>query len=546
MVALFTPPVLQAVDVNGEPYSGAKLYFYQTGTTTLITVYQNSALTTPHTNPVVADASGQFAPIYVSSTEFKIVLTTSADVTIRTVDPVLMNMTDAASQLTDLGIPQTASTFLQRNAGNTAFEAKTVEQVRTAINPAEYHIVDYGGAAANTKAQNKTALQSAIAACNTGGGGTVVVPPYIDYGLKIADRSTYPDFSAVTAIGMKIWDESFSTESYPSPAKQGWHTRIWMNTPQTSPSGQHDGNGFRVLGDWHPYLWVDTNPEVIALGSRPSTYNYRTSLYFSLRGKAIYQMQMGNKSGDFSDNELLGMNWLAYNTDGTVRYSLMSFSYDQGLMAYGVATTLPSSNHHFRMQNPSYSTGMFESTTTSCRVFLRNSNGSAQDIEIQNDSRSFKITYTGVGDAFTIDTARNGQFNANLNVVGALSKGSGTFDIAHPDPAKAETHRLRHSFVESPTRGDNIYRFTVTVDGEATIDLPDYWPHLNENPQVWVNALEGFGRGYGKVDVDGKKLAVFADMPGTYNVLLIGTRCDEVAKTNFDPLGVEYEVATEA
>lgn len=545
MVALFTPPVLQAVDVNGEPYSGAKLYFYQTGTTTLITVYQDSGLATPHANPVVADASGQFAPIYVSSTSFKIVLTTSADVTIRTVDPVLMNMTDAASQLTDLGIPQTASTFLQRNAGNTAFEAKTVQQVRTTVIPGEYHIVDYGGAAANTKAQNKTALQDAIAACNTGGGGTVVVPPYIDYGLNITDRATYPDFSAVTK-DMKVWDESFSTASYTSAgAKQGWHTRVWMHTPQTSPSGQHDGNGFRVLGDWHPYLWVDTNPEVIAVGSRPAGYNYRTSLYFALRGKAVYQMQMGNGEGDLSDEALKGLNWIAYNEDGTFRHAILSFSYEAGTLGYGVSTSAPSANHHFRMQNPGFFTGMFESTTTSCRVALRNSNGSAQDIEIQNDSRSFKITYGGVGDAMTIDTARNGQFNANLNVVGALSKGSGTFDIAHPDPAKTETHRLRHSFVESPTRGDNIYRFTVTVDGEATIDLPDYWPHLNENPQIWVNAAEGFGRAYGKIAEDYLSMRVFADTPGTYNVLLIGTRCDEVAKTNFDPLGVEYEVVAE-
>lgn len=87
MAVLFSP-YLQAVDANGAPLSGAKLFFYRTGTTTEITTYQDSAETTPHTNPVVADASGVFAPIYIAyASNFKTVLKTSADVTVQTVDP---------------------------------------------------------------------------------------------------------------------------------------------------------------------------------------------------------------------------------------------------------------------------------------------------------------------------------------------------------------------------------------------------------------------------------------------------------------------------
>lgn len=88
MAALYTPSFFQPQNINGVPLAGAKLFFYQTGTTTPITVYQDSGLTTPHANPVVADASGIFAPIYTSSVQFKTVLKTSADVTVQTVDPV--------------------------------------------------------------------------------------------------------------------------------------------------------------------------------------------------------------------------------------------------------------------------------------------------------------------------------------------------------------------------------------------------------------------------------------------------------------------------
>ena len=61
----------------------------------------------------------------------------------------------------------------------------------------------------------------------------------------------------------------------------------------------------------------------------------------------------------------------------------------------------------------------------------------------------------------------------DLSVTGALSKGSGSFKIDHPLPAKTDTHHLIHSFIEGP-RCDLIYRGTVTlVDGTAQVDLDD-------------------------------------------------------------------------
>jgi hypothetical protein len=54
---------------------------------------------------------------------------------------------------------------------------------------------------------------------------------------------------------------------------------------------------------------------------------------------------------------------------------------------------------------------------------------------------------------------------------GALSKGSGSFKIDHPLPAKTDTHNLVHSFIEGP-RADLIYRGVVDlVDGSATVNI---------------------------------------------------------------------------
>jgi exonuclease VII small subunit len=128
--------------------------------------------------------------------------------------------------------------------------------------------------------------------------------------------------------------------------------------------------------------------------------------------------------------------------------------------------------------------------------------------------------------------------NSDFVIAGALSKGSGTFRIPHPDPDKNEKYYLQHSFVESPTRGDNIYRWQVDVKGKQhIIKLPDYYKHLNENDMVWINAVEHFGKAYGKVNVEQTELTIHTDTDGLYNVLLIGTRKDEVATKSF--AGVE-------
>lgn len=89
MARLLLPPGFQVVDSTGEPVSGAKVYFYETGTTTDKTVYQNEGLSTPHTQPVVADLAGVVAAVYgTDADDFKVVFDTSADVEIRTVDPI--------------------------------------------------------------------------------------------------------------------------------------------------------------------------------------------------------------------------------------------------------------------------------------------------------------------------------------------------------------------------------------------------------------------------------------------------------------------------
>lgn len=71
--------VNRAVDASGNYLAGAKAYFYQSGTSTPVTVYSDAAATTPHATPVVADGSGVFPAIYAAgSVALKVNVTTSS------------------------------------------------------------------------------------------------------------------------------------------------------------------------------------------------------------------------------------------------------------------------------------------------------------------------------------------------------------------------------------------------------------------------------------------------------------------------------------
>jgi hypothetical protein len=87
IIAPFTP-----VDGSGNVYASAKLYFYETGTSTPQNTFSDSALSVTNTNPVVADSNGLFSAIYLGDPPdfetYKAVLKTSADVTVWTADPI--------------------------------------------------------------------------------------------------------------------------------------------------------------------------------------------------------------------------------------------------------------------------------------------------------------------------------------------------------------------------------------------------------------------------------------------------------------------------
>ena len=79
-----------------------------------------------------------------------------------------------------------------------------------------------------------------------------------------------------------------------------------------------------------------------------------------------------------------------------------------------------------------------------------------------------------------------GNGSGNVAITNNLSKGGGTFRIAHPHPSKKWTHDLQHSFIEGP-QCDNLYRGRVDlVDGTASINI-DTASNMTDGTFVLLN-----------------------------------------------------------
>lgn len=87
-MSLFISPANRATNANNLALSGAKWYFYLSGTLTPADVYTTSALDTAHTNPVVADAGGLFADVYLDpAVTYRAILKDALGNTISDTDP---------------------------------------------------------------------------------------------------------------------------------------------------------------------------------------------------------------------------------------------------------------------------------------------------------------------------------------------------------------------------------------------------------------------------------------------------------------------------
>ena len=138
---------------------------------------------------------------------------------------------------------------------------------------------------------------------------------------------------------------------------------------------------------------------------------------------------------------------------------------------------------------------------------------------------------------FYVDASGNGYFAGDLNVVGNLSKGSGSFKIDDPlDPANKT---LSHSFVESPDMM-NIYNGVVQLDatGAAWVNLPDYFEGLNRDFRYQLTAIGAPGPNlYIAQEIAGNRFLIEGGKPrAKVSWQVTGVRCDAYANAHRVPV----------
>jgi hypothetical protein len=162
---LFTPLRNTPVSSSGRPYPGALRYFYAAGTTTKVSVYSDSALTTQATNPQIADSAGKFATVYLNPAlgTYKTVLTNSGGAQLESDDNI-----PAAAAITGQSVGE-------------ALYPITQAETDADITPTDYTYPEldvrrYGFDAGDTTSDQSAPLQRAYDVAAELGGGIIEIP----------------------------------------------------------------------------------------------------------------------------------------------------------------------------------------------------------------------------------------------------------------------------------------------------------------------------------------------------------------------------------
>jgi hypothetical protein len=220
--------------------------------------------------------------------------------------------------------------------------------------------------------------------------------------------------------------------------------------------------------------------------------------------------------------------------------------YDNGTNV-GLGTTNPSARLH--VSNSTGTNGILGETSTGHGV-RGYSNSSGYGVSGYSVSAYGGYFETGNSSSYALVARSNGgssganallatgyaRIDGNLSVGGTISKGGGSFKIDHPlDP---QHKYLSHSFVESPDM-KNIYDgISVTnSDGEAVVELPDWFEALNRDFRYQLTVLGVFSQAIIKEEITNSHFSIKTDKPNVkVSWQVTGIRKDPFANAHRIPI----------
>lgn len=181
MAGTLTPTPYQTVlDADGVSVSGALIYTYTGGTTTLASTYTTSALAVANPNPIVADSAGRYVAYLPAGSNMKFLFKTAAGATIREQDNIL-SVPGAAVNLDIEGTVGQAVT-----AGQVCYLSAGLEA--TPLTAGLWYLTDADFAVSSTTCQ---AIGVAVSAIPINTSGTIRLAGTVSTASAVVTGSTY-------------------------------------------------------------------------------------------------------------------------------------------------------------------------------------------------------------------------------------------------------------------------------------------------------------------------------------------------------------------
>lgn len=256
------------VDANGEPYSGGKIYTYTAGSDTPKTTYTSSAGSVAQANPIILNSRGMPAsPIWLATGAYKLVLQTSAGVTVWTLDNI-SGINDVASSVSEWVASGLTPTYLSATTFSLVGDQTAIFQVGRRL-----RTTNTAGTVYSTITASAFAAVTTVTVVNDGSTALDSGLSAVSYALLSATSPSVPNYIVGTFTGTLTGGSTSPTDTFDGSVTYGGkvHIQARVGYSVTSNATSKTITGmpaqFRPARDIYGFVVCSDNGGTAAVGS---------------------------------------------------------------------------------------------------------------------------------------------------------------------------------------------------------------------------------------------------------------------------------------
>lgn len=203
----------------------------------------------------------------------------------------------------------------------------------------------FGASPSSSKDLNLNSIKETIKQLDNVGGGELLIPQEINYGYERNTPSTWVYTTVSNNIIVK--DES-KGNTYNLPSRDGSQIRNFFMTEGNPMDGNHDGGGFMVRANWHPYMMLSNDRDPVEANNRRATY------FVGNNGKICWGIGQGSNTiepdGTDRDDALSNFKIVGNGiAGGNGLTNMMVINKTNAFFGFNLST--PVQDYHFNFRN---------------------------------------------------------------------------------------------------------------------------------------------------------------------------------------------------